>query len=359
MSLPLTTAPGSVCLLRLSALGDVSHCLPVIHSLQRAWPETNITWIIGKTEYELVKDLQNIEFVVFDKRQGLRGYLELRSYLRKKRFDVLLHMQMALRASLIAAMINSPIKLGFDRQRARDLQWLFSNEKIDYVADQHVVESFLSFLQKLGVPHLQLDWQVPVPEDAREFAREQLPEQAKILAISPCSSKAYRNWTIEGYAKVADYAVREHNMQVVITGGPSEIERQYANAIRAACSSTLLDLTGQTSIKQLLAVIQASDVLLAPDSGPAHLATCVGTPVIGLYAATNPDRARPYLARDTVVNAYPEAIKHSYRKQVSEVTFGTRVREPGTMALIRIDEVTAMLDRLLCPALAEQPITNG
>lgn len=298
-------------------------------------------------EYELVKDIEGIEFLIFDKRQGLSGYLQLRKKLKSIRFSALLHMQMSLRASMIALMVKAPIKLGFDRQRAKDLQWLFSNHKINYQSQQHVIDSFFGFSQALGVDEKIYRWDIPIPDSANEFALQHLPKNKPILVISPCSSMSYRNWNAEGYADVARYAVKRYAMQVVITGGPSDIEHEYAQAITQLCHAPVVNLVGQTTLKQLLAIFKHADVALAPDSGPAHLATAVGTPVIGLYATTNPDRARPYLSADYVVDCYPQAIQKVYNKSVADVPFGLRAREAGTMDLISNDSVKSMLDKLM------------
>lgn len=347
MTLPLTTAPNSICLLRLSALGDISHTLPLLRTLQRHWPTTRITWIIGKSEYALVGDIPGIEFMVFDKSQGWQGYREIRKQLRGRRFDLLLHMQMSLRASLVSLLIHSPVRLGFDRRRARDLQWLFTNHKIAYQPQQHVIDSFLGFSKALGIEGRLLEWNIPIPSQALAFAEQQLPGTQPTLVISPCSSMAYRNWSVEGYAAIADYAIDKHNMRVVLSGGPSAIEGKYGREIMAQCRDKPANLIGHTDLKQLLALLQRATVVLSPDAGPAHLATAVGTPVIGLYACTNPDRARPYLSEEYVVNRYPEAVQAKYGKGIDELPWGIRVREPGTMERITVKEVMEMLDRVV------------
>lgn len=101
--------PNSLCLLRLSAIGDISHTLPILRTIQRAWPKTRISWIIGKTEYQLVKDIEGVEFIIFDKKRGLKGYLEIRKILKDEHFDLLLHMQMSIRSSLISLFIDTQI----------------------------------------------------------------------------------------------------------------------------------------------------------------------------------------------------------------------------------------------------------
>lgn len=347
MTLPLVSPPKNICLLRLSALGDISHVLPIVRTLQKSWPETNITWVIGQLEYQLVHDIPEIEFIVFNKDQGLGAYKKLYQVMHRRYFDTLLHMQISIRASLASLMIPAKIRLGFDRARAKDLQWLFTNHKIAAKDKQHVIDSFFGFSEALGIDQHVVEWNIPIPHNAKIFAEQKLASDKKILVISPCSSMSYRNWTVEGYAAVADYVAKHYSMQVVLCGGPTGIEKEYGMRISAYCESQPLNLIGQTNIKQLLAILERADVLIAPDSGPAHLATAVGTPVIGLYACTNPDRARPYLNPELVVNKYPEAIAAKYGKTVEQIPWGTRVRDASTMERISPQEVFAMLDKMI------------
>ena len=170
--LPLTIPPKKLCILRLSALGDISHTLPILRTIQHAWPETEITWIIGKTEYGLVYDIPDVNFIVFDKSEGLFAYKKIRQALKEIRFDVLLHMQMSLRSSLISLLINAEIKLGFDKQRAKDLQWLFTNHKIEFKPQQHVIDSFFGFTEALGIKNKNYEWDIPIPPSALDFAQQ-------------------------------------------------------------------------------------------------------------------------------------------------------------------------------------------
>jgi len=352
MSLPFSAPPKRICLLRLSAVGDITHTLPVVRTLQHYWPETQITWVIGKIEASLINDIPDIEFIIFDKARGWRAYLEVKRQLKGRRFDALLHMQMSLRASMLSLLIPAPIKLGFDKQRAKDMQWLFTNAHIAYQARQHVIDSFFGFTEALGIAEHLYQWDIPVPAEARQFAQQHLAENKPVLVISPCSSMAYRNWHVAGYAAIADYAVGKYDMQVILTGGPSAIEHQYGQDIMQAVHEPVTNLIGQTSLKQLLAVLDAARVVVAPDAGPAHMATAVGTPVIGLYACTNPDRARPYLSADITVNRYAEAVQARYGKAIDALPWGIRVRDAGTMARITIADVTDKLDRVMgkpCP----------
>jgi heptosyltransferase I len=345
MALPLTSPPATLCILRLSAVGDICHTLPVVRTLQQVWPNTKLTWIIGRLEHSLVGDIPDIEFIIFDKAKGFHAYRELHQQMKGRHFDVLLHMQMSLRASLASLLIPAKIRLGFDKQRANDLQWLFTNARITHQPKQHVMDSFFGFLEALGIQQRVLEWNIPIPTAAHDDIKDLLP-QKPFMVISPCSSMAYRNWTVEGYAEVIDFAAEKYHLPTVLTGSPSTIELRYGEKISRLCKHKPINLIGKTNLKQLLAILQQAELLIAPDSGPAHMATAVGAPVIGLYATTNPDRARPYLSSDLVVNRYPDAIRKKFSTSTESIPWGTRVKDKSTMDLISASDIKSRIDKL-------------
>ena len=347
MKLPLAGPPRTVCILRLSALGDTCHVVPVVRTLQSVWPQTKLTWVIGKGESRLLELVDGVEFITVDKRAGLAAGRELRASLRGRHFDLLLHMQLSLRASLLSLALPATVRLGFDRPRARELQWLFTNARIAPRSREHVLDSFLGFVAALGISEPTVRWDVPLPRAALDYAHELIPDARPTLVISPCSSHARRNWRPEGYAAVADHAVRRHGMRVILAGGPTEMERTVAAAIEREAHVPLLNQVGRDTLPQMLALLARATVLLTPDSGPAHMATMVGTRVIGLYAATNPARSGPYLSRRWCVNAYPQAALRFRGRAQEDLPWTEKIEEPGVMDLIAVPEVTAKLDELL------------
>ncbi len=347
MTLPFTEPPASICLLRLSALGDVTHIVPVVQTLRAHWPGTRLTWIIGDREAQLVGDLPGVEFIIFRKGAGWRGYRDLRRRLRGRYFDALLNMQVSLRANLASRCVSAPVRLGFVRARAKDLHGLFINHRIPAAHGQHVVDGFFSFLQTLGLNQRELRWDVPVPAEARAFAEQQIPARHEALIVSPCSSHGLRNWRAERYARVADHAAERWGLRVLLCGGPSAQERRYGEAIVRNMHHAPVNLIGRDTVKRLLALLARAAVLLTPDSGPAHMATCVGLLVIGLYAATNPERSGPYLSRRWCVNQYDAAARRYRGVAAAELPWGTRLEYPGAMDLIEVDEVIARLDELM------------
>jgi heptosyltransferase I len=343
--------PASVCLLRLSAIGDTCHVVPLLRTLQRAWPRTRFTWIIGKHEARLMSLIPEVEFITVDKRAGLAGLRELRARLTGRRFDLLMHLQLALRASLVAACVSARIKLGFDRGRARELQWLFTNERIAPRSREHVLDSFFGFAEACGVRERVMRWDLPLPEEARAYVARLFPDARPTIVISPCSSHRLRNWSAAGYAAVADHAVSRHGMRVILCGGPGALERDMGSAIESAARAPLVNQIGKDTLPQLLALLARATVLVSPDSGPAHMATMVDTPVVGLYAATNPARSGPYLSRRWSVDAFPEAARRFRGRTPEELPWTAKIEEPGVMDLITVAQVTERLDELLASRL--------
>ena len=337
-----------VCLLRLSAIGDTCHAVAALRAFQSAWPQTRFTWIIGKLEAKLMTAiLPEIEFITFDKSATLKELLRLRGSLSARRFDLLLDMQLSFRASLAASQICAPIKLGFDRERARELQWWFTNARIAPATAEHVLDSFLGFARACGVDPAAPRWDIELPPDALEYARGIATAERPTLLISPCSSHTARNWSAARYAAVADYAANAHRMRVVLVGGRSAVESQMGLSIAAAARVAVVDQIGKDTLPQLLGLLSQSTVLLSPDSGPAHMATMVGLPVIGLYAATNPARAGPYFSRHWCVDKYDAAARKFLGKPAAQIPWTTKIERSGVMDLIGVSEVTAKLDALM------------
>jgi heptosyltransferase I len=337
-----------VCLLRLSSIGDTCHALAALRAFQSAWPETRFTWVIGKVEARLMTALvPEIEFITFDKRATLTEFLRLRSALRGRRFDLLLDMQLSLRASLLSRMIDSPIKLGFDRDRARELQWWFTNAQIAAATSEHVLDSFMGFAHACGIETGDPHWDLSLPEDALGYARSVIGDDRPTLLINPCSSHRARNWSAERYAAVADHAADKHQMRIVLVGGRSSLEAQMGNAIVRASHAAIVNQIAKDSLPQLLGLMSRSSVLLSPDSGPAHMATMVGLPVIGLYAATNPERTGPYYSRQWCVDKYDEAAREFLGRTKAHIPWTTKIEQPGVMDLIAVSEVNEKLDALI------------
>ena len=342
------TQINTICILRLSAIGDVCHAVAAVQAIQAVYPNASITWIIGKIEHKLLEGLPGVDFIIFDKSLGRQAYKQLKSDLNGTKFDVLLHMQVALRANIAAKIIQAKRKIGYDWHRAKELHTLFTNDRIKAQTQAHVLESFFAFAEKLGVPESakhKLSWNIPVSPEDIQFAETHIPTDQRTLIIAPSASKAERNWTTEGYASIADYAASK-GFTVLLCGGPSEDEKQLGRDIQTKAQSPLISLIAQTSLKQMLALLKRASMVIAPDTGPAHMAVTQGTPVIGLYAHSNPKRTGPYLYQDYVVEIYHKYLLKQHHKTDSQLPWGTRVKGKNLMQDISIDSVIEQFDRV-------------
>ncbi len=340
-----SSAPQSLCILRLSAIGDVCNTVAAVQAIQRTWPTTSITWITGKLEAKLIEDLPGIKVIVFDKSLGFKAYKQLWKQLKGQNFDALLHMQYALRASIATIGIKAKYKLGFDAKRSQDFQTLFTNVKVPSPQQPHVLDGLLAFGKKLGVSDMTPIWQIPFSEDDKHWAIQQLASDNKNLIVVPAASKAYKNWTADGYAQVIKHA-QQQGFNVILAGSPAQVELDLAQEVEEKLESKVDNLVGKSSLKQMLALLAKADLVIAPDTGPAHMANAVNTPVLGLYAHHNPKRTGPYQYCQYVVSAYEEAIKAEHNQSSENLDWRTRVKDKQAMQRIQPEQVIAMFDKI-------------
>ncbi len=337
----------NLCLLRLSAIGDVCHAVALVTRIRQQSPDTKITWVIGKVEYQLVKTIADVEFIIFDKKQGVEAFKKLRRDLSGRKFDVLFAMQVAFRANIAAFCINANRKVGFDWNRSKELHWLFTNKRISAKQHAHVLDGFMGFADVLSIPQQkEVSWELPIPNEAHDWARQHISDEQTSVIISPAASKVERNWMPERYATIADYLM-DRGVQVILCGSPSDMEKKLGADIEACCQSKPINLIGQSSLLQLLALIQKVALVIAPDTGPAHMATMVRTPVIGLYAHSNPLRTGPYLDQSRVVSVYDKAIQDQHGKPWQAMPWGLRAKGKSLMQGITVEQVKAQIDALL------------
>lgn len=340
-----STAPKSICILRLSAIGDVCNTIAAVQVIQRQWPKTNITWITGKLEAQLIDDLNNVRVIVFDKRQGWKAYTQLWNQLKGEKFDALLHMQYAIRASIATLGIKARYKLGFDCLRSQDFQTWFTNVKVPSPQMPHVLDGLLAFAKTLGVEDITPCWSLNYSKADGCWAEAQLTAETKQLVIVPAASKSYKNWTVQGYVEVIKHA-QNLGWNIILAGSPAKIEIDLADEIEQQSTKPVTNLVGKSSLKQMLALIDQANLVIAPDTGPAHMANAMATPVIGLYAHHNPQRTGPYLYQKYVVSVYDQAILAETGKTPDLLDWRTRVKDPNAMKRICSQDVINMFDSI-------------
>ena len=336
--------PKNLCILRLSAIGDVCHALAMVQRIQRAWPETKISWIIGKTEAALFQNIDGIEWIIFDKKCGWRGIFALWKQLKTRQFDALLNLQTAIRASILSLGIHAHYKIGFGKQRSREMQWLFVNQRVTDPQTPHVLDGFMAFADFLGVPSAAPQWQLPTTQKDRIYASQFIDSKRKNLIIAPCSSKAEKDWLPERYASVANFA-NAQNINVIFCASPAPRELEMVNRIVAQCDFSPQNAAGKTSLGELTALIAQVDLVISPDSGTAHIATTQHTPVIGLYAYHNPKRTAPYCDQDKVISVYEQNLQREFNQPDENLPWATKLKGQNLMAQISVESVIEMIKK--------------
>jgi heptosyltransferase I len=340
------TEPRTIAIVMLSALGDAVHVLPVANALKRAWPAARITWVIQPVPHALVRGHRAVdEFIVFQRRRGLRAwrsYTDLRTTFAGRRFDLLLNLQVYLKAGLITALAPAAVKLGFDRARARDLNWLFTNRRIPARPTGHVQDQYFEFLEYLGIDPRPVEWRIDFDEAERAAQRtffEQIDRP--VLAVVAGTSKPAKNWAADRYAQVLDAAWTDLGLQPVLVGGPAPIEREAAARIRDLTRAPVIDAFAD-DVRRLAWLLDGSRIILSPDTGPLHIARALDRPVVGLYGYSNPKRYGPYRKfEDLIVDGYarypgePCEPSMEWRPEGMERVTAEAALEKLTLALAR------------------------
>lgn len=305
------TAPGvpdNICIVMMSAVGDAVHVLPVLNALKRANPKTRITWILQPGPAALVRGHRSVdEIMIFDRTRGLMAFADAAAKLSNRRFDLVINLQVYFKAGIVTGFTRAPIKLGFDRARARDLNWLFTNRKIAPAPVQHVQDQYFEFLTVLGVAPHPVEWDLgPWPKE-REWQRRFIASiDRPIASIVVATSKPEKDWFPERWAAVCDALHEEFGMQVVLVGGRSARELAAEEVVMAGAKHRPRSELG-SGLRNLVSILDASALVLSPDTGPLHMSVALNRPVISLMGYTNPKRTGPYRRfQDLIIDAYGE-----------------------------------------------------
>ena len=343
MTARITTAPGAqvpldrVLVVMMSAVGDAVHVLPVLHAIRRVAPQAKVTWVLQPGPATLVRGHPCVDdIVLFDRTAGVRGFLDVRRALATRPADVVLNLQVYFKAGIITTFTKAPVKLGFDRARARDGNWLFTTHRIPPHAPQHVQDQYFEFSDWLGAPRDPVTWGLgPWNDEERAWQREFVARFARpIVPIVVATSKAEKDWAPERWAAVCDALWHDFGLQPVLVGGTSPREKAAEAVILERTSVKPATALG-SGLRRLAAIIDASTLVLSPDTGPLHLTVALRKPVVSLIGYSNPKRVGPYRwCADLMIDAYGEPGEE-YPVSMENRT--------GRMPRISVDDV---LDRI-------------
>ena len=297
-----------ICIVLLTGLGDVIHGLPVANALKRVRPSSRITWVVEPMPSPVVRHHPAVDdVVVFEKKRGLAGVLDLRRELARRRPSLTLNFNIYFKAIWPTVFSGAPVRVGFDRDRSRDLTWLAANVRLPRRPWNHTQALFLEYLELLEVPAEPMEWRLqPTLEERTVQERFFRAFDRPVAAVVPATANPAKDWIPERWAAVIDTLERELGFRAMLLGGPSERERSITAAILAAAETEPVVAMGD-GIRPLLWRLDGSALLVAPDTGPVHMARAMDVPVIGLYGHTNPWRVGPWRRyEDLWVDAYTD-----------------------------------------------------
>jgi heptosyltransferase I len=325
-----------ICIVMMSAIGDAVHVLPVINAIKRDHPSSHLTWVMQPGPASLVRGHPAVdEIVIFDRTSGWRGFMEVRRELQRRQFDLLIDLQVYFKAGVITALSGAPVRLGFDRSRARDMNWLFTNRRIKARPVQHVQDQYFEFLAELGISPEPVEWNLGPWANELEVQHqwgERIGQRYAVIIVA--TSKPDKDWIPERWAEICDVLQDSYNLRPVLAGGTSAREQHAAEIILKNTRSDSFNALG-SGLRQLVSLIDASSIVLSPDTGPLHMSVALNKPVISLIGYSDPRRTGPYREfHDLIIDAYHDP------GEKNPVSMETR---SGRMPRITVSDVRAKL----------------
>nr|WP_312562832.1 lipopolysaccharide heptosyltransferase II [Anaerospora sp.] len=334
----------NILIVKLSAIGDVIHALPVAHALKQEYPQARITWVVEKPAYDLLTNNPAIdEIILFDKPKfksfaGLLKYSpEFADKLKMRQFDLALDLQGLFKSAAIVALSGAKQRVGYCNMR--ELSGWVSRPVCGAYSKGHVVERYLDVARFLGCEVKTATFTVnntPGEEinGAAIAAQAGLPAGHPYVILAPGTNWPSKCWPVERFSQLAA-ALKGSGILSVITGAAND--RSLALAIRNVCPEAI-DLTGQTTLKELAFLMKGACCFIGGDTGPMHLAAAMQTPVIALFGPTDPARNGPYGDCHTVLTVQAEC-RNCWKRECPE---GKRC-----LAAIEVEPVLAAVQNTL------------
>lgn len=342
-----------ILIVKPSSLGDIIHALPVLSELRRRFPDAHISWLVGRPFVEIIEGHPQLnEVIPFDRKafghfgrrwSATSGFLRFLRELRGRRFDLVIDLQGLFRSGLITGATRAKRRIGF--RQAREGAWLFYNHPVHIGrSDIHAVDKNLALLTALGILPGEAEFDLALTDADAQSADSILEEHGldrdePYIVFAPGARWETKLWPAERFGQAADRLVDHCQTKVVIVGAPSEHDRNHQ--VAAAATKKHINITGQTTLRQLSAVIDRASLVLCHDSAPMHLADALQTPLVSITGPTNPARTGPYRQRDGVIQLDIDCAP-CYLRKLSQCRHQHRC-----MADMTVDMVTEKIRNVL------------
>src|SRR3990172_2607201 len=311
--------PRSICIFRLSSIGDVIHTLPVAELLKARFPKARITWVAEKMMAPLLKHNPAIDqLILLDTKSWRRGFISpsvwkevfrFLRYLRSQQFDVALDFQGLLQSAALARFSGSPRRIGMSRFDRKD-RWssfLLNEFSTQTALKHHIIEKNLALLERLDIlPENQpLQFHMHPEQEAVDYVERELKklELQKFILVHPGGGWITKMWDVDKFAQLIDTIYTDLHIPTLLTWGPGE--KHVSDTIARKCISPAM-VSFSTNLSELIALTAQARLMISGDTGPLHLASALGVPVVGIYGPTDPARNGPWNPHDSACTVHYE-----------------------------------------------------
>lgn len=327
-------------ILRMGALGDIVHALPAVCSLRHSFPQAQIDWLVDRKWASVLDENPCINRVITMDRRSWRDVIRCVGQLRRARYTAAIDFQSLYRSAVLGRISGAPKRLGFDAQYSRERGAALFYTDMIHPHTAHKVEHNLELACAAGARTKQGSDQLcfPLPSAPKETDEVKRILAAKNIqkyfVLSPGGGWGAKCWPPERYGELHKALFRKYGWQGIVSFGPGE--QELAESVRRSAGSSE-PLVEMFNLRHLIALLRGASLVVAGDTGPLHLASALGVPVVGLYGPTDPSRNGPFSIGDIVVRkAQPEQTTYRRNKSVSEL-----------MLAIRVDDVLDAAERRL------------
>jgi lipopolysaccharide heptosyltransferase I len=297
----LEITPRRIAIVKPSALGDIVHSLPVLTALRRRFPMAHLTWIVNRGYEPLLCGHPDLDATLtFDRRSNRAGvfhaalgYLSFLRRLRASRFDLVIDLQGLLRSGLMTLATGAPRRVGFSSAR-EGARWFYT-DVVPLSNDKpcHAVDRYWQVAEALGAGQGPRLFRLPASEGARQWVAAALRDCPRPWLVLGVGSRwPTKRWPPGHFATLTRRAMQRFGGTAIFVGSRDEVELAQATARRLP--GPVCNLTGQTTLPQLVALLGQADVMVANDTGPLHLAAALGRPVVAPYTCTKVLLNGPY-----------------------------------------------------------------
>jgi lipopolysaccharide heptosyltransferase II len=287
--------PQKILIVLHGAIGDVTRALPLAGLLRRRFPQATLAWSVEPPALPLVELCPSVdEIIIFDRPGGVPAFFRFLKTVRARRFDLVLDLQRHFKSGFISRWSGAPNRIGFHRSDAKELNWLFNNLHIPATGESTPkILHYLKFAEFVGAPQEPIQWDFQLHSQDYLRAEKLLGGSGRNAAVLFIGTRwQSKQWFASQIAATASAIRQRHALDVVFLG--ARADRALASEAEALSNEPIINLTGETSLRDAIAIIARVRFCVGPDTGLMHIAAALGTPVVSLWGATEPVRTGPY-----------------------------------------------------------------